>query len=395
MANNITRMPRQQMMRPQQQGVPSQQWWGGMPGWGGGGWNGDDCCPDSGAPPFPCPPPGWPPPGCPPWFSGQNSPPWYPGANAGVSFGTTPPPNPVRGHFWFDGNVLWMFDGAAWTAVGGSAAASGGASVAIGTAPPTAPQPGALWFDGAMLLLWTGTAWIPTEGNATGASPPANPSSGMLWWNGSVLMVWDGVAWVPVSQTKSYIQATAPPSPNAGDTWWNGTQMFIWDGTKWNAIGPGGSLGPVPTTTEVFSLPLPAALSITPSTGVTFTATPFTATPTIDTQAAWSGTPLLQFKPNKPGWYLSQLIGYGGGASTTFSQAIVKNDSGTYTWSTPVQTIVVYDLVAAANSQVQTAVGLSFLNGTTDYIRHWTFASNGNIAALPFPGPTWAIWALP
>jgi len=120
MANNITRMPRGvPMARPQQQAAPSQQWWG--PGWGDGGWWDGGC--DDAIPPFPCPGPGWPPPGCPPWWSGANSPPWYPGANAGVSFGTTAPLNPVRGHFWWDGKVLWMFDGAAWvnTAAGPAA----------------------------------------------------------------------------------------------------------------------------------------------------------------------------------------------------------------------------------------------------------------------------------
>ena len=83
--------------------------------WDGTKW----CCdPDCGVPPFPCPPPGFPPPGCPPWFGhGVNSPPWYPGANAGVSFGINPPPNPVRGHFWWDGTGLALFDGAAWVAV--------------------------------------------------------------------------------------------------------------------------------------------------------------------------------------------------------------------------------------------------------------------------------------
>jgi hypothetical protein len=104
--NQIVRQP---PGSPVQQGVPSQQgnWF-----WDGNQW----CCdPDCGVPPFPCPPPGFPPPGCPPWFGhGVNSPPWYPGANAGVSFGQNPPPNPVRGHFWWDGTGLALFDGAAW-----------------------------------------------------------------------------------------------------------------------------------------------------------------------------------------------------------------------------------------------------------------------------------------
>lgn len=79
--------------------------------WDGTQW----VCGPGDVPPFPgCPPPGFPPAGCPPWFPSANSPPWYPGANAGVTFSLTAPVNPVRGHFWWDGNILWLFDGAMW-----------------------------------------------------------------------------------------------------------------------------------------------------------------------------------------------------------------------------------------------------------------------------------------
>jgi hypothetical protein len=63
-------------------------------------------------------------------FSGPvNQPPWYPGANGGVSFGAAAPPNPVRGHLWWDGTTFWLFDGAAWVPIGGSSA--------IGATPTT------------------------------------------------------------------------------------------------------------------------------------------------------------------------------------------------------------------------------------------------------------------
>jgi hypothetical protein len=88
-------------MAPAQQGG----WW-----WDGSNWV---CDPDCGPPA--CPPFG------PPVFSGPvNQPPWYPGANGGVSFGTVGPANPVRGHFWFDGTTMWLFDGAGWVSVGGT-----------------------------------------------------------------------------------------------------------------------------------------------------------------------------------------------------------------------------------------------------------------------------------
>ena len=372
MANNITRMPRGAV--PQQQGVPSQQWWGGMPGWGGSpGWNGGDCCPDDSAPPFPCPPPGWPPPGCPPWFSGQNSPPWYPGANAGVSFGTTPPPNPVRGHFWWDGVTLWMFDGAAWVAAGGGSAGQGAASVAIGTTPPVAPQPGALWFDGGMLLLWTGTAWIPTEGNATGASPPANPTDGMLWWNGSVLQVWDGNAWIPVSQTKSYIQATAPPSPNPGDTWWDGTQMRIWDGTAWQLIGPGASPGPVPTTELQFSVS--QVTSVTGLAASTWNIAPINGLPTVDLQTGWNVT-AKTYTPKKAGFYAFQTLAVVPSASY-FGNVLLLNDSGgPYPSLINVQPLII-SADSVSGNWVQ-GFSMQHMNGTTDFVRVWEFGTAYN-----------------
>lgn len=91
--------------------------------WDGTQWICGPCSPPPCIPPFPnCPPPGFPPPGCPPWFSLPNSPPWYPGANAGVSFGNVAPVNITRGHFWWDGTTLWMFDGGAWVDTSGSPA---------------------------------------------------------------------------------------------------------------------------------------------------------------------------------------------------------------------------------------------------------------------------------
>jgi hypothetical protein len=74
---------------------------------------------------MPCPPVGFPPQGCAPWFPPpQGQPPWYPGANAGVSFSPVAPPNVIRGHFWWDGITLRMFDGAVWVDISGGAAST-------------------------------------------------------------------------------------------------------------------------------------------------------------------------------------------------------------------------------------------------------------------------------
>jgi len=176
-------------------------------------WDGQNwvCGSADGVPPFPCPPPGFPPPGCPPWFSGANSPPWYPGANAGVSFGTTAPPNPVRGHFWWNGFALALFDGAVW----------------VNTA--------------------TGAIVPPTGGGGSGGSG-----------QGSVV-----------------ISTTPPGNPVAGMQWWDGTALRVYDGVQWNIVGPGAAAGPVPTTTKVFQVSNPpgyvttgaAAWTVLPITG--------------------------------------------------------------------------------------------------------------------------------
>jgi hypothetical protein len=95
--------------------------------WDGSNWVcNPDCGDDSSFPPF-----------GPPVFSGPTQqPPWYPGANGGVSFGAVAPPNPVRGHFWWNGTLLQLFDGAAWVTIGPTAGGTpGGGGTNVG---PTA-----------------------------------------------------------------------------------------------------------------------------------------------------------------------------------------------------------------------------------------------------------------
>ena len=346
----VVRMPQQTMPAQMMPPMPAQQWWGG-----GGGWDGNPCCPPDGnsVPPFPCPGPGWPPPGCPPWYSAVNSPPWYPGANAGVSFGATAPPNPVRGHFWWDGATLWMFDGAAWVATGGEAGAAG--------TPPS-------------------------------ANPPANPVPGTQWFNGTTLYVWDGNAWVPVSQTKSTISSTAPPAPNPGDTWWDGSQMRIWDGSAWQIVGPGATVGPVPTTKQVFAITQPTAYTIAAQQAIL----PFTTTPTIDTEGAWNGT-TFKYTPNKTGMYSASCRVYGisTAAYDWFSATIVKNDSGTAPANTD-QIVAIGEILDPSSGEGSwvSASGMVSMNGTTDFLRLWVGAAHPNFQGTG-GNPVFQIFLLP
>jgi len=242
--NSLVRSPQGQLIAP---GTQDGQWM-----WDGQNWI---CvgCDGSNVPPFPCPPPGFPPAGCPPWFSGMNSPPWYPGANAGVSFGLTAPANAVRGHFWWNGKVLAIFDGAVWV------------NTATGViVPPDGNGGGGTNGGGG----GTGTVVIST-------TPPGNPVPGMQWWNGSVLQMWDGL--------------------------------------QWKLIGPGAAAGPVPTTTKVFSVSNTPGYVTTAANA--WDILPIVGSPTVDTLTGWNAT-TKQFRPTKAGVYQFSATVWNGGTFT-------------------------------------------------------------------------------
>lgn len=331
MSNAITKsraapapVPGAQVMAPP--GAQVGQWM-----WDGTQWV---CGCDGGLPPVP---PVWPP-GPPPWYPPpQGQPPWYPGANGGVSFGTTAPPNPIRGAFWFDGIALWLFDGAAWEDVGVANIATGGGG-----------------------------------GASTGTAPPASPSDGALWYNGSTLNVWDGTAWVPTSTTKTYIQTTAPPAPNPGDQWWNGVQMYIWSGSTWNLVGPGATVGPTPTTKQVFSI---GETQNQPITASTWMIAPFSTNPTIDTMGAFNAVTKM-WTPNVAGIYAIVMRGIGVG--TIYGGIIAKNDQGTFNVNMPWVTVYTeYPAGSGPSSGWFDSMGITKMNGSTDFLRYWTYSQQG------------------
>jgi hypothetical protein len=139
-------------------------------------WDGSEwvCNPDCGSgygggAPAPCPPFG------PPVFSGPvGQPPWYPGANGGVSFGAAAPPNPVRGHMWWDGTTFWLFDGAAWVSISPSAGSpAGGTHSFVQPSAPSSAVTGDVWWNGKEFYVWDGLAW-----NAVGPSLPVGVTDG-------------------------------------------------------------------------------------------------------------------------------------------------------------------------------------------------------------------------
>jgi hypothetical protein len=308
--------------------------------WNGSNWICDPGCDDgSGFPPF-----------GPPVFSGPvNQPPWYPGANGGVSFGATAPPNPIRGHLWWNGLTLYLFDGAAWVFVGGQGA---GGTV---TPPSTAA--------------------------------PANPVPGQQWFNGTTLFVWDGNAWIPVSQTKTYIQATAPPAPNPGDTWWNGTQFFIWTGSAWENVGPGATVGPVPTTEVQFKIAAPTAITL-PGTASAWNIVPLTASPSVDVQTGWTAS-THKFQPKVAGQYLFGIFGFVSGPGGI---ALLKNDSGSF--NSQVTDTVVAQQFNESGSSVLQSTAIASMNGTTDFVRLFASASDSTFAACG-QNPVFDAWIFP
>jgi hypothetical protein len=339
--NNVIRRPGQQVLAPPQPGTRDGNWV-----WDGSNWVCDPDC-DNGFPqPFP--------PFGPPVFSGPvGQPPWYPGANGGVSFGATFPPNPVRGHLFWDGKTFWLFDGAAWVSVGGMQAAGGGS-----VTPPS-------------------------------GTPPANPVPGQQWFNGTALFVWDGNAWIPVSQTKTTISATAPPAPNPGDLWFDGTQLHIWDGSAWELVGPGATVGPVPTTTKVFQLTMAGTSLALGTSGLNnWAIVPFTSTPQIDTENGWNGT-LHKYTPAKAGYYMFFINQWQAiGDATGSGHALLLNDAGS--WQPNSQNYVSQFVSFGGGTQGTelTSSGIVHMNGTTDFVRLWAMSTTGSFYQLSTTMPS-------
>lgn len=229
--------------------MPQQDWV-----WDGANWTCDGhpeppgCDPD-------CPPAGWPQP-CPPFFPPpSNQAPWYPGANGGVSFSQTAPQCPIRGHFWYDGKILWMFDGAAWVDVGLkgiSTLVGGGGSTApvfIGATAPPAAAPGTLWWNGTELQLWDGTKWNFIGPTATPTVPTVTSILGVSYFNASQTIT------IPASATRAFIQMWGATGGSGGVS--NGAsggtgaggylEKFLTDLTPGNTMtfvcGTGGTAG--------------------------------------------------------------------------------------------------------------------------------------------------------
>ena len=93
----------------------------------------------------------------------------------------TAPGYAVTGDLWFDtaNNLLKIYDGSSWTAVGGG---GGGGTVVVSPTAPSTPANGSLWYDTAdgflKVYLAATVEWVPCQ--MTFFIQDAAPSSGMM-----------------------------------------------------------------------------------------------------------------------------------------------------------------------------------------------------------------------
>lgn len=274
-----------------------------------------------------------------------SQPPWYPGANGGVTFAVNPPANPVRGHFWWDAATLRLWDGAVWVPVGGT----GGAGAVVSGTQPTSPTLGQLWWSGTALFVWDGTKWtIVSSGGGGGSAQGA----------GTII-----------------ISATAPTSPLPGSQWWNGHVLQIWDGSMWQVIGP--SAGPVDTTTEVFRITQPTDLILTANA---WDILPLSSTPLIDTMNGWNGT-TFQFMPKTAGVYIFTARSFTTAAGEV-GVALLRNDPGSFSSLNTNDVVAMLAVTSPVGNQWLNLVGISHMNGTSDFVRLFAFSAGGGFANL-------------
>ena len=57
-----------------------------------------------------------------------------------------------------------------------------------------------MWFNGSVLYVWDGNAWVPASTTKSYIQPtaPPSPNPGDTWWDGSVQRIWTGSAWALV-----------------------------------------------------------------------------------------------------------------------------------------------------------------------------------------------------
>jgi len=159
----------------------------------------------------------------------------------------------------------------------------------------------------------------------------------------------------------------------------------IWDGSAWELVGPGATVGPVPTSTLTFQLVEPNVGVAYSGLTATWSIVPVTATPTVDTEHGWNST-TRQYMPNKAGIYLFEVMVIAWAqAGYNMGFTLARNDTGTITNSVD---MVASWLGGGGASEVfyATASGTRRMNGTTDFVRLFGLAAGGTANSYIAPG---------
>jgi hypothetical protein len=165
------------------------------------------------------------------------------------------------------------------------------------------------------------------------------------------------------------ISSTPPSNPAAGSQWWNGTIMQVWDGGKWNLVGPPSGPGGVAleTSTLVFAINQETTLT---NAANAWAIVPWIGTPVIDTKGGWDGA-TKKFTPKEPGYYaISARVVPTLSSGTYTAVAVLKNDDGIFdNVSSDIMLSIGFSTVVGWVA----ATGFAQMNGTTDYMRVFSF----------------------
>lgn len=110
--------------------------------------------------------------------------------NANVPRSNDPPGLAVSGDLWYDtaNSLLKVFDGAAWSAVGGGGGGGGG-SATISPTAPASPSDGDLWYDTTegylKVYIAATTEWVASQSTffVQDAAPSTGFQNGDTWYS--------------------------------------------------------------------------------------------------------------------------------------------------------------------------------------------------------------------
>lgn len=169
---------------------------------------------------------------------------------------------------------------------------------------------------------------------------------------------------------------TQPTSNQARTMWFRPARptysgegvLYLWNGVAYVAATPELFHPLAKTTTLTFSLTQAEQIVLTPNV---WTIIKYAGVPQTDLHAAWDAS-TGKLTPKVAGFYNFSVRCYAyGPANTGGGVNLIKNDDGVF------DDINIDVVVASSNApknQLQTANGVAYMNGTTDYVRVFGFS---------------------